>query len=91
MAASDNLLLTAVGQTDITSAAYNADHTLSLTAAMGDQVEVIEAELEISTRVSGLKIFAVNTAGALIGQVPSVVKDGAISFTLGGPFHPFTT
>lgn len=87
VAESDNLLLTAVGRADNAGAEYNADHTIQFNRGHGPiQAEVIEAELEISTRVSGLKIFAVNTAGALIGQVPLVVKDGAIAFALGGPF-----
>jgi hypothetical protein len=84
---SDNLLLTAVGRADNTGAEYNADHTLQLKLGHGPVLaEVIEAEIEIQTNVTGFKIWAVNPAGSLIGQVQEVLKDGVLRFTLGGPF-----
>lgn len=83
----DNLLLTAVGRADNTGAEYNADHTVQFKLGHGPvQAEVIEAAIEIKTRHTSFKIWAVNPAGSLIGQVAESFQDGVLRFTLGGPF-----
>lgn len=84
---SANLLLTAVGRADNTGAEYNADHTVQFKLGHGPvQVEVIEAAIELETRVAGLKISAVNPAGLLIGPVPETYQDGRLRFAIGGAF-----
>ncbi|HCE42936.1 MAG TPA: hypothetical protein DET40_05265 [Lentisphaeria bacterium] len=84
---SDNMLLTAVGRADNTGAEYNSDHTVQFKTGHGPvQVEVIEALIELETKVSGLKIWAVNPAGSLIGQVPATYKEGKLRFSIGGAF-----
>jgi hypothetical protein len=84
---SDNLLLTAVGRADNTGAEYNADHTIQFKLGHGPiQIEVIEAVIELETNVSGLKIWSVNPAGSLIGQIPETYLDGKLQFTIGGVF-----
>ena len=83
----DNLLLTAVGRADNTGAQYNTDHTVQFKLGHGPvQAEVIEAAIEIKTCHTNFKIWAVNPAGSLIGQVAESFQDGVLRFTLGGPF-----
>ena len=82
---SDNLLLTAVGRADNTGVEYNAAHTLQLKLGHGPiEVEVIEADLELETKVAGLQIWAVNPAGSLIGRVPAEYRNGKLHFRIGG-------
>lgn len=82
---SENMLLTAVGRADNTGAKYNADHTLQLDLGHGPiEVEVIEAELELETKVPGLQIWAVNPAGSLIGRIPAEYHSGKLHFKIGG-------
>ncbi len=84
---SNNLLLTAVGRADNTGAEYDADHTVQLQLGHGPiQIEVIEAAIELETRVIGLKISAVSSTGALIGPVSESYKDGKLQFSIGGMY-----
>jgi hypothetical protein len=81
---SDNLLLTTVGRADNTGAEYNADHTIQFALGHGPiEVEVIEAVIELETKVSGLQIWAVNPAGMLIGRIPAEYDDGKLQFRVG--------
>ncbi|MEI8062973.1 MAG: hypothetical protein WCH84_02805 [Verrucomicrobiota bacterium] len=83
----DNLLLTAVGRADNTGAEYNADHTIQFKVGHGPiELEVIEADLELTTAVANLKIWAINPAGFPIGQIPVTYADGRVKFTIGGAF-----
>ena len=85
--AADNLLLSAIGRADNTGAAYNADHNTLFQLGQGPILaEVVEAEIELQTTVTGLKIWAINPAGSIIGPVPETLADGKLRFTLGGPF-----
>ena len=84
---SDNLLLTAVGRADNTGAEYNADHTIQFKVGHGPiEVEVIEADLELTSEIPNLKIWAINPAGFPIGQIPVTYADGQAKFTIGGAF-----
>lgn len=84
---SNNMLLTAVGRADNTGAEYNADHTIQLKLGHGPiEVEVIEAVIELETRVPGLKISSINPAGLISGPVPETYKDGKLRFVIGGGF-----
>ncbi|MCC7519833.1 MAG: hypothetical protein IT578_11705 [Verrucomicrobiae bacterium] len=84
---SNNLLLTAVGRADNTGAKYNADHTIQLDVGHGPiQVEVIEADLELTTEMTDLKIWAINPAGFPIGQTPVIHEGGRARFKIGGAF-----
>lgn len=83
----NNILLSAIGRADNTGAEYNPEHTLQYKLGHGPILaEVIEADIQLDTQVSGLKIWAINPAGSIIGQVPETLKDGVLRFTLGGPF-----
>ena len=46
-------------------------------------IEVIEAEIEIETKVKGLIIWAVSPEGIYIGRVPSKYEDGKLKFKTG--------
>ena len=84
---SDNLLLTVVGRADNTGAEYNADHTIQFKVGHGPvEVEVIEADLELTSAVANLKIWAISPAGFPIGQIPVTYADGQVKFTIGGAF-----
>ncbi len=84
---SDNILVTAVGRADNTGAAYNDSHTLQYDRGRGPILaEVIEAEIELETRVAGLKVAAVNPDGMLIGPAPETSEPGKLRFALGGQF-----
>ena len=84
---SDNLLLTAVGRADNTGAQYNADHTIQFQVGHGPiEVEVIEADVELTSVIADLKIWAINPAGFPIGQIPVTYADGQAKFTIGGAF-----
>lgn len=86
-AGSENLLITAVGRADNAGAEYNADHTVQFKLGHGPvEIEVIEAAIELETRVAGLKVSAVNPAGMIVGPVPETYKDGKLRFEIGGPY-----
>ena len=50
------------------------------------EVEVIEADLELTTAIANLKIWAISPAGFPIGQIPVTYVDGRAKFTIGGAF-----
>jgi hypothetical protein len=79
-----NMLLTAVGRADNTNCRYNEDHTVQLEVGNGPiLVEVVEAEFEIKTSKSKLKVLAINPQGFTIGQVPAEYVDGIFKFEIG--------
>lgn len=83
----DNILLTAVGRADNSGADYNSSHTLQYDRGHGPILaEVIEAEIELDTRVAGLKVSAVNPDGMLVGPAPETAGNGKLRFALGGAF-----
>lgn len=85
---SSNMLLTAVGRADNTGAKYNEDHTLQLDPGYGPvQVEVIEATIEFNTEKSNLRVMAINPQGFITGDIPSNLKDGVFSFTIGKEYQ----
>lgn len=49
--------------------------------------EVIEADVEIKTSRSNMVVWAVNSEGVFVGNVPTRYEDGTLKFTL-GPKYP---
>ncbi len=83
----DNILLTAVGRADNSDVEYNSNHTIQYHRGHGPILaEVIEAEIELDTSVTGLQISAVNPEGMLIGPVAEKNANGKLHFSLGGDF-----
>ena len=84
---SDNLLLTAVGRADNTGVEYNADHTIQIKVGHGPILaQVIEADLELTSEVPGLRIWAISPAGFPIGEVLVAYEEGRAKFNIGGEF-----
>lgn len=84
---SDNILLTAVGRADNTGATYNTNRTLQYDKGHGPILaEVIEADIELDTTVTGLSISGINSEGMITGRVVETYENGKLSFTLGGDF-----
>ncbi len=85
---SSNILLTTVGRADNTDCKYNEDHTVQLESGHGPvQIEVIEAGIELKTRVPNLRIWSVNNEGFLTGIIPSEYKNGVLSFEVGKEYE----
>jgi hypothetical protein len=85
IAASRNMLLTAVGRADNKNIRYNDEHTVQLDEGSGPiMVEVIEAEVAITTSRRKLKVWSVNDEGFLTGTTPCTYKDGVLRFRIGG-------
>ena len=80
---SDNILLTAVGRARNTDAKFEGDLMLDY-GKPPVLIEVIEAEIEIETDVTGLKVWAISAEGYYIGKVPTVYEEGKVRFTIGG-------
>lgn len=79
---SDNMLLTTVGRAQNTD--FKSEGELILDFGKPPVIaEVIEAEIEIETEVSGLSVWAVNAEGFYTGTVPSYYKDGKLVFKTG--------
>ncbi len=84
---SDNLLLTTVGRAENTDIKFNEDHTILLD--VGHEpilVEIIEAEVQIRTDRSNLRVWSVNAEGFFIGVIPSEYRDGVFRFKVGERF-----
>ena len=47
---------------------------------------MIEAEIELDTTLTGLKISGINSEGMICGPVEEKIADGKLRFTLGGDF-----
>lgn len=80
---SNNILLTAVGRAQNTDAKFEGDLMLDY-GKPPVLIEAIEAEIEIETDVTGLKVWAVSAEGYYIGKVPTVYEKGKVKFTIGG-------
>ena len=84
---SDNILLSAVGRVDNTNAKYNDNHTIQYSKGHGPiEAEVIVAEIEIDTKLSGFRIDSINSNGMQVGRTPCQKVDGKLVFTIGGDF-----
>jgi hypothetical protein len=85
---SGNMLLTAVGRAENTNSKYNSEHTRVLDVGEGPiQVEVIEANIEITTNKKNLRVMSINPQGLITGYMPSEYKDGVFRFTIGEEFQ----
>lgn len=79
---SDNILLTAVGRAKNTDSKFEGDLMLDI-GKPPVLIEVIEADIEIETTVSGLVVWAVSAEGYYIGMVPTVRDENKLKFTIG--------
>ncbi len=82
IAKSDNILLTTVGRAENTDAKFVGDLMLDI-GKPPVQVEVIKANIEIKTEVSGLVVWAISPEGFYIGKVPTTYENGKFKFTVG--------
>ncbi len=80
---SDNILLTAVGRTMNTGETYDENGVLVDYGRPPVMIEVIEAEIELTTGHAKQKIWAVSAEGLYIGTVPAICEDGKLKFKLG--------
>ena len=49
-------------------------------------IEVIEAEIIISTDKSNLRVISINDEGCITGTIESMTDNGKIKFKIGGEF-----
>lgn len=79
---SDNILLTTVGRANNTD--FKFEHELMTDYGKPPVlIEVIRAEIEIKTDVTGLNVWAISPEGFYIGLVPSTYENGVLKFTVG--------
>ena len=84
---SDNILLTAVGRADNTDAVYNNEGTEQFSKGHGPvQAEVITADIELTSALTGFHVEAVNSNGMHVGRTPVSEVDGKVKFRIGGDF-----
>lgn len=79
---SDNMLLTTVGRAKNSGSRFEGELMLDY-GHSPVLVEVIEAEIEIETAVTGLSVWAVNAEGFYIGIIPSRYENGVFKFKTG--------
>ena len=79
---SDNILLTTVGRAQNTDAKFAGELMLDV-GKPPIIVENIKAKIELETKYSDLKVWAVSAEGFYIGTVPTEYRDGKLIFTLG--------
>ncbi len=87
LASSANILLTAVGRADNSGARYNEDHTERF--CVGDApvlIEVIEAEIELTTGQPALRVFAIDPDGFLTDHATAEVGSNLARFAIGGKY-----
>ena len=84
---SDNILLTAIGRSENTDMKFSVAHDeMTDIGTPPILVEVIKAEIRISTEVKDLKVWAVNAEGFFTGALPSEYSNGILSFKTGERF-----
>ena len=87
LAESDNILLTALDNCDNTDAEYNDDHTIQYSKGHGPvEAAVVVADIELETKVTQLRVDAINTHGLQVGRTPATYENGVLKFTVGGDF-----
>ncbi len=79
---SDNILLTTVGIAENKGFKTKGEVMLDI-GEPPVEVEVIKAEIEIDTEVTGFKIWAISPEGFYIGTVPFTYENGTLRFTVG--------
>ncbi len=86
---SANLLLTAVGRADNSNARYNDDHTERFDVGTAPTlIEVIEADIEMKTSQSHLRIFAIDAEGFIKSHANVRIEDGTAKFNIGSGRYP---
>jgi hypothetical protein len=81
---SDNMLLTAVGRSENTDMKFNEEHNEMLDVGKPPiLVEAIQAKISIKTKISNLRVWAVNPEGLFAGVLPSEYREGVFSFNIG--------
>ena len=84
LAQSSRLLLTAVGRVENTDFRYNILRTKRLDSGHGPiLIEPIEANIELETSVSNLKVWAIGADGQRIKSIPVKQVDGRLVFNIG--------
>lgn len=81
---SRNMLLTTVGRAENTNQKFNEDRTAILD--FGEEpiiIEVIKAQIMITTSCETLKVKSVNSEGFVCGTIPSEYSNGELRFELG--------
>ncbi len=82
---SDNILMTTVGRAINTDAKFDGEQMLDY-GKPPILVEVIEADIELKTVCSNLKVWAVNAEGFYVGAVPTTYENGVLKIYLGDKF-----
>jgi hypothetical protein len=81
---SSSLLLTAVGKAENIAMGWNAERN-SVGNAWGrgpTQIEGIAADIQILTAAQSVKVFALDTTGARVAQIPSTLRAGVLRFQI---------
>lgn len=79
---SDNILLTAVGRAKNTDAKFEGELMLDI-GKPPVCIEVIEADIEISTCIKDLVVWAISPEGFYIGNIKTIYEDGKLKFSIG--------
>lgn len=85
VAASDSLLLTAVGRARNTGAQFDGEKMQAL-GIPPVEIEVIEAEVVLQTACATLRVIGINAEGMHTGEIPSQYENGQLRFTIGRQF-----
>ena len=85
---SKNILLSAIGRARNSGAQFDGDKMLEL-GHPPILAEVIDAEIHLKTSVgASLKVWGVNAEGFYAGRIPTVYRDGVLSFRIGDENNP---
>ena len=79
---SDNIILTTVGRAMNTDAVFEGEKMIEI-GKPPILIENIEAEIEIDTIYSDLKVWAISAEGYYIGTVPTSFADGKLTLRVG--------
>ena len=79
---SDNMLLSTIGRACNTGFTTDGDRVLDLGHGPICS-EVIQAKLSIRTNVPNLKVWGINAEGNIVGEIPSAMENGFLTFTVG--------
>jgi hypothetical protein len=79
---SDNILMTTVGRARNTDSVFEGEKMIEL-GKPPILIENIEAEIEIDTIYSDLKVWAISAEGYYIGTVPTTYDDGKLTLSIG--------
>lgn len=79
---SNNLLLSTIGRAVNTGFTTDGDRVLD--CGHGPiRSEVICAKISVRTNMTGMKVWGINAEGNIVGEVPSSMENGCLTFTIG--------